>query len=122
MKKYKIINVYTGNAENSIQDIELGFFELSLHDFTDMVGERLLKNIVAGGEFGDENKAREFFGFAATVEIDGKGAVGTVANGEEGMLVIVPEAHEWYSKAAYDMSDEVYEEWAAYIEELTMID
>ena len=122
MKKYKIINVYTGNAENSIQDIELESSVLSLHDFTDMVGERLLKNIVAGGEFGDENKAREFFGFAATVEIDGKGEVGTVANGEEGMLVIVPEAHEWYSKAAYDMSDEVYEEWAAYIEEITMID
>jgi len=122
MKKYKIINVYTGYAENSIQDMELESSELSLHDFTDMVGERLLKNIVAGGEFGDESECKEFFGFSATVEIDGKGAVGTVANGEEGMLVIVPEAHEWYSKAAYDMSDEVYEEWAAYIEELTMID
>jgi hypothetical protein len=120
MKKYKIINVYTGYAENSIQDMELGFTELSLHDFTDMVGERLLKNIVAGGEFGDESECKEFFGFSATVDV-GDGEVGTVANGEEGMLVIVPEAHAWYSKAAYDMSDEVYEEWVAYIEEITMM-
>ena len=120
MTKFKIINVYTGYAENSIQDIELESSELSLHDFTDMVGERLLKNIVDGGEFGDESDCKEFFGFSATVDM-GSGEVGTVANGEENMLVIVTETHAWYSKAAYGMNDELYEEWVEYIEEISMM-
>ena len=119
MTKFKIINVYTGYAENSIQDIELESSELSLHDFTDMVGERLLKNIVDGGEFGSESDCKEFFGFSATVDM-GSGEVGTVANGEENMLVIVPETHAWYSKAAYGMNYELYEEWAEFIEGIVM--
>jgi len=123
MKKYKIINVYTGYAENSIQDIELESHDAyELADFADSVGNRLVWFILDGGEHGDESEVREFFGFSQTVEIDGGGEVGVVSNGEENILVIVPEGHEWYDKVKYDMDEEVYDEWAAYIEEITMID
>lgn len=113
---YKIVNVYTGYAENDIQDIEDETSTLPLHQFTDMVGDRLLKNVEEGGEYGD--KAKEFFGFSQTVEIDGIGEVGLVSNGEENILVIVPEGHEWYDKVSYDMDDSTYGEWVEFINKL----
>jgi len=116
---YKLVNVYTGYAENSIEDIELESHDAyELADFADSVGNRLVWFILDGGEHGDESEVREFFGFSQTVEIDGGGEVGVVSNGEENILVIVPEGHEWYDKVKYDMDEEVYDEWVEYVNKI----
>ena len=115
---YKVVNVFTGYAENSIQDIELESYAYELADFADSLGNRLVMLILDGGEHGDESEVREFFGFATTVEIDGGGEVGVVSNGEENILVIVPEGHGWYDRVKYDMDEEVYDEWVEYVSKI----
>ena len=115
---YKLVNVLTAYAENSVQDIELENHEYELADFADSVGNRLAWFILDGGGHGDESEVREFFGFSQTVEIDGGGEVGVVSNGEENILVIVPEGHEWYDKVKYDMDEEVYDEWVEFVNKI----
>ena len=115
---YKIVNVYTGYAENSVQDIEIESHAYELADFTDRVGDRLFWFIYDGGEHGNESEVREFFGFSQTVEIDGCGEVGLVSNGEENVLVIVPEGHEWYEKVSYDMGESVCGEWVEFMNKI----
>ena len=115
---YKVVNVYTGYAENSVENIELESHDYELADFADSVGNRLFWFIYDGGEHGNESEVREFFGFSQTVEIDGGGEVGLVSNGEENMLIIVPEGHEWYEKVSYDMDESVYGEWVEFVNKI----
>jgi len=105
MKKYKVVNVYSGYGEMSINGSSL-----MEGRNVESVCKKLLKEKKKGMK---ENKSysksyfEEFMNFWRV-----KDGVGYVGDGEEGFDMVIDEKSKWWELVGKDdWSDEVIEEW-----------
>ena len=130
MKNIKIVDVYTGYAENSISWIkedkfegEFGFIEIVNDVFKKYVVDKMRED--EWEEFSDDGE--EFYEVCGIIE-----GVGFISYGEEDLLLVIEEGSKWYSKVdelnldsvkkSVDFSngkydEKVWEEWVELIEE-----
>ena len=130
MKNIKIVDVYTGYAENSISWIkedkfegEFGFIEIVNDVFKKYVVDKMRED--EWEEFSDDGE--EFYEVCGIIE-----GVGFISYGEEDLLLVIEEGNEWYSKVdelnldsvekEVDFSngnygEEVWDSWVELIEE-----
>jgi len=130
MKNIKIVDVYTGYAENSISWIkedkfegEFGFIEIVNDVFKKYVVDKMRED--EWEEFSDDGE--EFYEVCGIIE-----GVGFISYGEEDLLLVIEEGSKWYSKVdelnldsvkkSIDFSNGKYdgslwEEWVELIEE-----
>ena len=130
MKNIKIVDVYTGYAENSISWIkedkfegEFGFIEIVNDVFKKYVVDKMRED--EWEEFSDDGE--EFYEVCGIID-----GVGFISYGEEDLLLVIEEGSKWYSKVdelnldsvkkSVDFSNGKYdgslwEEWVELIEE-----
>jgi hypothetical protein len=96
MKNIKIVDVYTGYAENSISWIkedkfegEFGFVEIVDDVFKKYVVDKMRED--EWEEFSDDGE--EFYEVCGIIE-----GVGFISYGEEDLLLVIEEGNEWYDK------------------------
>lgn len=128
MKNIKIVDVYTGYAENSISWIKEDKFGGEIKSIVDDVFKKYVVDKMREDdweEFSDDGEEM----YEVCGVIDG---VGFISYGEEDMLLVIEEGNKWYSKVdelnldnvkkeidfsngKYDGS--LWEEWVELIEE-----
>ena len=110
MKNYKIVNVYSGYGEMSINGVsnEKG---KSLKDVCIKLLEEKKKRFVDDCGEDEEINLSYFEEFVNSWGVEGK--IGSVGDGEEGYDLIFEEGGEWYDKLdGYDdWNDKEWNEW-----------
>ena len=103
-KKYKVVGVYSGYGEMSIEGIDEVKGE-SLKDVCIKLLEEKKKR------FEDEDGVSYFEEFVNCWGVEGK--IGSVGDGEEGYDLIFEEGSEWYEKVDKndDWNDKEWDEW-----------
>lgn len=108
MKNFKIVNVYSGYSEMSINS---GIDEVMGNSLKEVCIELLEEKKDYSVEEGYLDYFEEF------VNVWGvKGKLGTIGDGEEGYDLIIEEGNEWYDKVDnYDnWSEEEWNEWVKF--------
>ncbi len=128
MKNIKVVDVYTGYAENSISWIKEDKFGGEIKDIVDDVfGEYVVEKMRKDEWEGFSDDGEEMYEVLGIIE-----GVGFISYGEEDLLLVIEEGNKWYSKVdelnldsiakevdfsngKYDGS--LWEEWVELIEE-----
>ena len=110
MKNYKIVNVYSGYGEMSINGVD-EVKGKSLKDVCIKLLEEKKKRFEDGFGEGEEVDLSYFEEFVNCWGVEGK--IGSVGDGEEGYDLIFEEGGEWYGKLdGYDdWNDKEWDKW-----------
>ena len=110
MKNYKVVGVYSGYGEMSIEGIDEVKGE-SLKDVCIKLLEEKKKRFEDGFGEGEEVDLSYFEEFVNCWGVEGK--IGSVGDGEEGYDLIFEEGSEWYEKVDKndDWNDKEWDEW-----------
>ena len=114
MKNYKIVNVYSGYGEMSINR---GIDEVVGNSLKEVCIELLEEKKDSFIEDGEEDGEVDLSYFEEFVNVWGvKDKIGSVGDGEEGYDLIIEEGNEWYDKVDnYDnWSEEEWNEWVKF--------
>lgn len=114
MKNYKIVNVYSGYSEMSINR---GIDEVVGNSLKEVCIELLEEKKDSFIEDGEEDGEVDLSYFEEFVNVWGvKDKLGSVGDGEEGYDLIIEEGNEWYDKVDnYDnWSEEEWNEWVKF--------
>ena len=114
MKNYKIVNVYSGYSEMSINR---GIDEVVGNSLKEVCIELLEEKKDSFIEDGEEDGEVDLSYFEEFVNVWGvKDKIGSVGDGEEGYDLIIEEGNEWYDKVDnYDnWSEEEWNEWVKF--------
>ena len=103
-KKYKVVNVYSGYGEMSINGVDEMMGE-SLKDVCIKLLEEKKKRFV------DDDSVSYFEEFVNCWGVEGK--IGSVGDGEEGYDLVFEEGSEWFEKVSRynDWNDKEWNEW-----------
>ena len=110
MKNYKVVNVYSGYGEMSINGVDEVMGNSLKEVCIDLLEEKK-DGFVGDCEEGEEVDLSYFEEF---VNIWGvKGKVGSIGGGEEGYDLVFEEGSEWFEKIDRndDWNDEEWNEW-----------
>lgn len=104
-KKYKVVNVYSGYGEMSINGVDEMMGE-SLKDVCIKLLEEKKKRFKE-----DEGEDSYFEEFVNCWGVEGK--IGSVGDGEEGYDLVFEEGSEWFEKIdkSDDWNDKEWDEW-----------
>ena len=110
MKKYKVVNVYSGYGEMSINGVDEMMGE-SLKDVCIKLLEEKKKRFEDDCEESEEVDLSYFEEFVNCWGVEGK--IGSVGDGEEGYDLIFEEGSEWFEKVDKndDWNDKEWNEW-----------
>ena len=114
MKNYKIVNVYSGYSEMSINR---GIDEVVGNSLKEVCIELLEEKKDSFIEDGEKDGEVDLSYFEEFVNVWGvKDKIGSVGDGEEGYDLIIEEGNEWYDKVDnYDnWSEEEWNEWVKF--------
>ena len=111
MKNYKIVNVYSGYGEMSINGVDDVKGKSLKEVCIKLLEEKKKRFEDDNGEEGEEVDLSYFEEFVNGWGVEGK--IGSVGDGEEGYDLIFEEGGEWFDKLdGYDdWSDEEWNEW-----------
>lgn len=98
MKKFKIVNVYSGYGEMGIEGIDVVEGK-SLKGVCNSLNKNNLKGMLEGCESKEDKKINksvweEFYNF---VKVNSKEGYGSVGGGEEGFYFVFGEKSEWFN-------------------------
>ena len=116
MKNYKVVNVYSGYGEMSINGVDEVMGNSLKEVCIDLLEEKK-DGFVDDCEEGEEVDLSYFEEF---VNIWGvKGKVGSIGDGEEGYDLVIEEGSEWFEKIDRneDWNDEEWNEWLKFNED-----
>lgn len=113
--KYKSVLVYTGYAENGIENVA-EFQATSLLDAVLAVEQNQLDEMLENDEELNEDWYKEFFGKGRLSSSEG---VGIVNAGEENVLLVFDENNKWFGlvDSFETWTEELYEEWCKFLNE-----
>ena len=113
MKNYKIVSVYSGYGEMSIN----GVSNEKSESLKEVCIDLLKKKKKLFEEEGDDSDMSYFEEFVNSWGVKGK--LGSVGDGEEGFDLIVEEGSDWYGKVnGYDdWSENEWNEWVNFCSE-----
>ena len=116
MKNYKVVNVYSGYGEMSINGVDEVMGNSLKEVCIDLLEEKK-DGFVGDCEEGEEVDLSYFEEF---VNIWGvKGKVGSIGDGEEGYDLVIEEGSEWFEKIDRneEWNDEEWNEWLKFNED-----
>ena len=110
MKNYKVVNVYSGYGEMSINGVDEMMGE-SLKEVCIELLEEKKDRYVEDCEEGEKVDLSYFEEFVNCWGVEGK--IGSVGDGEEGYDLVFEEGSEWFEKVDKydDWNDKEWDEW-----------
>ena len=100
MKTYRVVNVYTGYGENSIQRVNTFDHNGDLESAAKLVEKSNQYHLLSDGA--DPSEIQEFFTGVQVV-----GDIAGVCNGEENVLLVIPATSVWFERVMNE--DSVYD-------------
>ena len=122
---YKVVNVYVGYSENSINKIDIIKSEFGVDDVVKGVFNKI-KIKDGEGEWDD----MLYYGIK---KIDEKNDIGVIGYGEEEVILVIGDKNKWYNKVDEfnldsiekevdfsngDYNEEDWDDWVEFVEEL----
>jgi len=110
--KYRVVDVYTGYAENSIEHVETLEIHGDITQAANVVQQNNHDWLREDADFNDDHIQEFFTGIQVVGHIAG------VRNGEENTFIVIPETSVWYDRVLddQDIYDNHQDAWNALIQ------